>query len=248
MVLRRISLDKVASTNTYLRGLSLPVDGTWTLVTTEFQSAGRGAGTNHWESECGKNLLLSLRVCPRQVTVGHVFSLSEAIALSVCETLNTLKPGFCVKWPNDIYYGDRKVAGLLIENDLQGRFISASVMGLGLNVNQMRFLSDAPNPVSLVQVLGHVLDREALLGQLLDQFSIYYNKVEQGETEELHVHYLQRLYRRGVEAVYRDEQGEFRAVLTDVEHDGHLVLTDTGGRKRRYAFKEVQYVLSDVLR
>ena len=116
-----------------------------------------------------------------------------------------------------------------------------SILGVGLNVNQTRFVSDAPNPVSLRQVLGREVDREEVLERLLDRFALYVAMLENGRFDELHQLYLSRLFRLGVEADYSDANGRFRATITGVEPGGHLLMTDTEGHQRRYAFKEVKY-------
>ena len=142
-----------------------------------------------------------------------------------------------IKWPNDIYVGDRKICGILIENRLQGAAIKDSIIGIGLNVNQRVFLSDAPNPVSLYQLTGQETDREALLQQLLTAFE----RVSASQTVSRD--YRARLYRKGIPAFYEDGSGRFLATLTDVEPDGRLVLQDETGQLRTYAFKEVRFIV-----
>lgn len=270
-----LELDEVGSTNNFLRHLATPGDERMTLVTAEYQTAGRGADTNRWESARGENLLLSLRVMPSHLPVGRMFVLSEAAALAVRESLEGLlkeqgargkehentdslstppapcslplapNPAFTVKWPNDIYYGDSKVAGILIENDLQGAWVKRSTIGIGINVNQRRFVSDAPNPRSLADILGHEVERRFVLERFMESMTRYLRQID-GQPEALdalHESYKQRLYRRGEEHAYSDKDGTFRATLTDVEPSGHLVLRDTKGGLRRYAFKEVKFVL-----
>lgn len=238
-----MELGSVDSTNRFARNYTSLRPVRTTLITAEYQTAGRGAGTNTWESAEGENLLFSIMVRPETVQPSHVFVLSEALALSVCKALESVRDGFSIKWPNDIYYADRKVAGLLIENDIAGHHISRSVMGVGLNVNQTRFESDAPNPVSLAQIVGAPVERRFVLEAVLEQFNVLYMLVEQQRYEQLHAQYLQRLYRKNLLCTYRDEAGLFQARIMDVEPDGHILLLDTDGRTRRYAFKEVAFVI-----
>ena len=242
-LLNIISLDTVDSTNTYLRHLPPGEDEQWTLVTARFQQAGRGAGDNSWESEAGRNLLFSLRTHPVFVEAADVFVLSEALALSVWSTLQGYAQGFSIKWPNDIYHANRKVAGLLIENNLMGGRVQTSIMGVGLNVNQTRFLSDAPNPVSLRQILGREVPCQEVLDSFVSHFRTYYSKVQAREYTALHARFVQHLYRLGSEHAFRDAGGTFKGRISGVEPSGHLVITDTLGRTRRYAFKEVEYIL-----
>lgn len=248
-----IKLDEVDSTNNYLRHLDTPGDHRMTLVTAEFQTAGRGADTNRWESARGENLLFSLRVQPTSLPVSRMFAISEATALAIRDALNAFLSissplkggrGVFIKWPNDIYYGDSKVAGILIENDLQGAQVLRSTIGIGININQRHFLSDAPNPRSLADIVGHDVERRFVLEQFMDSFTHYFGQIETGSQEALdalHENYKNYLYRWGEEHTYSDKDGTFRATLTDVEPTGHLILKDTKDNKRRYEFKEVKY-------
>ena len=252
---RMIELDAVDSTNNFLRQLDLQGDSRTTLVTAEYQQSGRGAGTNRWESERGANLLFSLRVLPRHLPAGRMYSLSEAAALAVRDGLEAaagsfLSPaalsGFSVKWPNDVYFGDCKVAGILIENDLQGPLVRSSVIGIGLNVNQRRFVSDAPNPRSLCQIVGHEVDRRTVLREFVTCFMQYMTVLDEGTDaalDTLHEHYKKHLYRWGEKHKFADGMGEFCATIVDVEPSGHLILLDEEGQRRRYEFKEVRHII-----
>ena len=124
-------------------------------VMADYQTAGRGCGTNRWESERGKNLLFSLLLHPKQIPASKQFHISMAISLSIIEALGQHVADLSIKWPNDIYWRNGKIAGILIENTLKGNIIKDSIIGVGLNVNQRHFISDAPNPVSMRQILGH---------------------------------------------------------------------------------------------
>ena len=241
-----IKLDEVDSTNNFLRHLDTPDDRRTLLVTAEYQCAGRGADTNRWESAKGENLLLSLRVMPSALPPSRMFALSEATALAVKDALDAFSPGFTVKWPNDIYFEDSKVAGILIENDLQGSKVRSSVIGIGINVNQRRFVSDAPNPRSLADIVGHDVERRLVLEKFMECFPRYMQMLDEGTSEalaDLHESYKKHLYRFSEEHKYVDEMGIFCATLVDVEQSGHLILMDKEGNKRRYEFKEVKYII-----
>ena len=243
---RMIRLDEVDSTNSYLRRLDMQDDQRLTLVTAEFQSAGRGADTNRWESERAKNLLFSLRLMPGNLPVRRMFAVSEVAALAVRDALNAFAPGFCIKWPNDIYYEDSKVAGILIENDLQGAKIRCSTIGIGINVNQRLFLSDAPNPRSLADIVGRDIERRLVLEQFMERVMHYMKWLDEGKDDvldALHEHYKEGLYRMGEEHKFFDEMGVFCAKIVDVEPSGPLVLQDKEGRLRRYEFKQVKFII-----
>ena len=237
----RIALDTVDSTNAYAKALPVDKNGELTLVTAEFQEAGRGAGSNKWESERSKNLLFSIIAYPQQLLANQMFALSEVTALAIWDALNSYANGFQIKWPNDIYYGDKKAVGMLIENDLQGKIVRRSVIGVGVNINQTVFHSDAPNPISLAQILGREEDRNQVLDCIMQQFTDYYGMVEKEQYAELHNHYMQHLYRKGELHSYSDDKGTFVARIIDVEPSGHLILEDENKEQRRYAFKEVQF-------
>lgn len=236
-----IHIDETDSTNRWLRNYALSQPEGDYVVVSEYQTAGRGCGTNSWESERGKNLTFSLLIHPTEITADCQFRISEAVSLALCETLDgyVTDRQVSVKWPNDIYVDDCKICGMLIENRLRGRLMTDSIIGIGLNVNQREFLSDAPNPVSLVQLLGHEVALEPLLQAFLQKLEL----TLQMDPETLGKAYRERLYRREGEHEYHDGKGLFRAKLLNVLDDGRLVLLDTEGTARIYAFKEVQFVI-----
>lgn len=239
-----IHIDETDSTNGWLRsfiatgeyGQDLCHSGTNTVVVAEYQTAGRGCGTNSWESERGKNLTFSVLIRPEGIPARRQFHISMAVSLAVCEALGQQIGDLSIKWPNDIYWRNGKIAGMLIENQLQGEVIRSSVIGIGLNVNQQLFRSNAPNPVSLWQITGQETDRKQLLDDILRCLGHYLH-------HDIRQQYLQMLYRRKGFHPYTDKDGAFMAEIMDVGDDGHLVLLDDSGQRRRYAFKEVQFVV-----
>lgn len=240
---RVIELDETASTNTYLDKYDeeeyLP-EGC--VVITHTQTAGRGQRGNSWEAAPGCNLTFSYLLRPRNVVAKEQFLLSQAVALAVVDVLSRYADGFSVKWPNDIYYQDKKIAGILIEHSLSGVNISRTIVGIGLNVNQQEFLSDAPNPISLSQITGRTYDLEALLAEVLAATAHRYAMCSD-EREQLQADYASALYRREGLYRYRDEQGEFMAAIKAVRPDGYMILVDSEGVERSYAFKEVSFIL-----
>ncbi len=228
MEFRQIHIDETGSTNQWLRDRQLEDD---VCVVADFQTAGRGCGTNTWESERGKNLTFSLLLHPVMMPARQQFVISKAVSVALCKVLSQHAAGFSIKWPNDIYWNDRKIAGILIENRLQGTLVKDSIIGIGLNVNQKVFLSDAPNPVSLCQITGSDIDREALLSDFLQLLDL----------TALPDSYDSMLYRQEGFHPYSDAQGRFEAELVEVEPDGHLMLRTREGSVRRYAFKEVRF-------
>ena len=238
-----IHIDETDSTNRWLKDYSLQQNEN-IIVVAEYQTAGKGCGKNSWESERGKNLTFSMLVHPSErplrIQAKEQFRITEVVSVALCKTLQPyIYNKVEIKWPNDIYIGDKKLCGILIENRLQGAEIKDCIIGIGLNVNQREFLSDAPNPVSLYQLTGKELDREALLKAFLENFEQeWQNKTNGSEYREL-------LYRKGKDGLYEDKTGRFVAKLTDVLPDGRLLLVDEVGRERTYAFKEVAFIVNN---
>jgi BirA family biotin operon repressor/biotin-[acetyl-CoA-carboxylase] ligase len=159
------------------------------------------------------------------------------------ETLDNYTEGCSIKWPNDIYYADRTVSGMLLEHKLQGTTLSQTIVGIGLNVNQRNFLSDAPNPVSLVQILNQEVCRETLFNTFLQRFQTYYARLEQQDFSTIHATYVKRLFRYETWATFRDAADTFAGRIVDVETTGRLVIETVEGVKRKFTFKEVAYVI-----
>lgn len=217
-------------------------------VVADRQTEGRGQRGNTWESETGKNLLFSLVVYPTALEAKSQFYLSMLTAVSIVDALNKYTDGFSVKWPNDIYWKDKKIAGILIENELQGKFISQSIIGIGLNVNQDVFLSDAPNPTSLKQIIGVNISREELFYKIIHGIVASYRLLEEDFEEmssTLRILYLRILFRRNGYYPYRDAQGTFMAQFEHIDAYGNLYLQDDKGKIRKYAFKEVEFILHE---
>lgn len=219
-------IDSCASTNA-----SMPSDAPhgYVLMARE-QTAGRGQRGNSWEAAPGMNVTMSVMLRPQGLPAAAQFAISEAVAMGVVDLLDSLGvDGARVKWPNDIYVGDRKVCGILIENSLCGTIVGRSVAGVGLNVNQREFVGGAPNPVSLRQLLGRDLDVEST-GR-----SLALSVLERFGSEGLHAAYMARLWRgQGIWPWITDGGERFDGSVDGVMPTGHIVI---GGRT--FAFKEV---------
>jgi BirA family biotin operon repressor/biotin-[acetyl-CoA-carboxylase] ligase len=233
-----VHLAETDSTNRWLRENQVLIanDQKQIAVVADYQTAGRGCGTNRWESERGKNLLFSLLLHPKQIPASKQFHISMAISLSITEALGQYIGDLSIKWPNDIYWRNGKIGGILIENTLKGGIIKDSIIGIGLNVNQRHFQSDAPNPVSIWQICEQETDREQLLLSILECLDHYLY-------HDIKAQYCAMLYRRRGFHPYVDKNGAFMGEIADVEDDGHLLLRVDDGCERRYAYKEVQFVI-----
>lgn len=241
--MRVIRLDTVDSTNTYLHAYRGDEDEDVVVVTARHQTAGRGQGGNRWEDAEGQNLLFSIQIRPVEVAIDHQFVLAMAEALALKRALDAYADGMELKWPNDIYHRDRKLSGTLIETAVSGGRLKRMILGTGINVNQRRFTSDAPNPVSLSQITGSDESIDHLLERILQAFDDYYRRVLEGDYSGISREYHEALYRRKGFYRYRDADGEFDAELVGVAYDGRLSLRDSEGRQRSYAFKEVEFII-----
>lgn len=247
-----IRLSEVGSTNTYLKQLVAaagPEVRQGLTVSAVAQTAGRGQRGNSWEADPGANVTVSVLLAPEGVPAVRQFVISQLVALATAMTADHWLPDGMtaqVKWPNDIYVGDRKLAGILIENSLAGMNVRWSVCGIGLNVNQPQWRSDAPNPVSLRELRGgEPCDRdavEAMLRLMLTGMAeSLYGDDATLSCDDLHDLYMSRLWRgKGVYGWTDTASGEvFEASVGEVAPTGHLTLVTSGGAERVYAFKEV---------
>lgn len=238
-----IQLQTTDSTNNFLKGYKPFAPKDMTLVSVDYQTAGRGQANNKWEAECGRNLLFGIKIFPDFLFANRQFVISQISALAAKEALEDYADGFTVKWPNDIYWGDKKIGGMLIENTVCGKHLESSVIGIGLNINQQKFVSDAPNPVSLFHIIGKETERVFILARVVERFKFYYGLLRQSQTDAIASAYEKALYRGHGFYPYEDAAGSFMARVSRIEPTGHLLLEDTGGVIRKYAFKEVRCVI-----
>lgn len=241
-------LNVVDSTNRYIRD---EADALWNVgggndmvaVVASHQTTGRGQRGNVWASEKGCNLLLSVLLRPgTSLEVSNQFLLSQTVAVAIHSAMKRHGIDTRVKWPNDIYVGNRKLAGILVELDYSGSFIEQAIVGIGLNVNQSKFPEMDRVPVSMKMLLGRELSVDDVLAEILDTFNNFYRKMRI-DGEEIAVMYNELLLGLGEQRKFIDANGCFTAVLVEVESDGHLLLKCADGTQKRYAFKEVEMVL-----
>lgn len=236
-----IRLKEIDSTNRFLREQKDEQEDEMVVAVADFQTAGKGQGSHTWESEAGKNLLFSIKVHPCWVPVRQQFLLSMAGAIAIKEALETYVDGITLKWPNDVYWDDKKISGTLIETSIDSKGIKTCIFGIGINVNQEAFHSDAPNPVSLRQILGHEVDKDELLQKVIEGFRRYYELLRRADYMDVSGIYHLSLYRRKGFHRYEDADGDFEGAFVEVEDDGHLILHDKQGVIRSYSFGEVKF-------
>ena len=243
--LELIRLKETDSTNNYIK--HLPLTKEMVIVSTEFQTAGRGQQGNSWESAKGTNLLLSILFSPPEnVLANNQFILSQAISLAIQKTLDEYTSGICIKWPNDIYWNNKKIGGILIENELHGKKIERCIIGIGLNINQEVFKSPAPNPVSLFLITGKKYNRDEILMKIIHHFKSYIELIKEGNTKAIIQSYHKVLYRNKGLHAYKDENGIFYASIDHVEPHGAICMKDESGNMRYYNFKEVKVIIDNL--
>ena len=230
-----IHLNETHSTNSYLRELIMreKEQPEGTVVITDYQTAGRGQKGNSWESERGKNLTFSILLHPNHIPPGKQFILSQLISIAIVGVLKEYDRHFTIKWPNDIYWKEKKIAGMLIEVDLTGSSLSNAIIGIGININQRHFKSDAPNPVSLTQITGKEHNLSELLEKILDSIVDEYNKYTPDNEEEIRQKYMALLFRN--KGIYPSIEG--------IEPNGQLILKKENGSIHTFAFKEISFVI-----
>ncbi len=220
------------------------------VVWADFQTAGRGQRGHEWYSRKGENLTFSVVLEPTFVPIAEQFAVSEVVALSLVDMLADYGIEARIKWTNDIYVGDRKLVGILIEHSLATTTLRRTIVGVGINVNQTEFDASLPNPVSMAQLLGRELNAEEVLNRFLSHLQSNYDTLRGIKNEELkiknslHDRYNALLYRLNEYYTYALPTGEkFRAKIVGTAPSGALRLENEQGKTKDYLFKEVEFVI-----
>lgn len=214
------------------------------IVWAERQTAGRGQRGHAWMSPEGENLTFSLVLEPRFLPVGEQFLLSKAVALALTDTFAAFGIDTRIKWTNDIYAGDRKLVGILIEHNFAGGTLTRTIAGIGINVNQTAFDPALPNPVSMAQIAGRRFGRSMVLEAFFVRCMRRYAQLAGGEKDRLQEDYRRRMYRLCEEHPFRLPDGTpFRAAIEGVRPSGELLLRHTDGTLHAYLFREVEFVI-----
>ena len=240
-----IILKEVDSTNTFLKNTlsnSKPLpEGT--VIMAESQYAGRGQQQNRWHSDAGKNLTFSILLKPSFLAISDQFDLTRAISLGVYDALSPLLgKGLKIKWPNDIYYNDMKLGGMLIENAIQGSQIKHSIIGIGLNINQDNFPESVPNAASIKQILQRDYDLRQILSDICSHIEAWYLKLKAGQVDAVRKEYLSRLYWLGQNKRFRCATGDFEGIVKDVLNNGLLVVKNSFETDLMFNFKEIEFL------
>lgn len=242
---RIIKLDQVDSTNNFAMGLlkGMPLEE-GAVITTSRQTRGKGQRGNSWESQPGQNVTCSVVLRPTFLDPAEQFDLTRTISLALTDVLNDLIPQreIRIKWPNDMFIGDGKIAGILIENIITGSQISYSVVGIGFNVNQLEFLSGGQNATSLHKITGQTFNVDGILKMICAAIEVRYLQLRSKNVEKLKQEYFTRLFKAGTLTRFTDFNTVFEATIVDVTREGLLVLKDKNGNDRKFAMKEVGWI------
>ena len=243
-MLKYVHLEQIDSTNAYLQRRQSECDIRNWVVSADEQTAGKGMGSNDWESEVGKNLTFSLALDLGFLPAERQFLLSEAVALGLYEALCPLvsKEKLYIKWPNDLYFSGQKLAGILINSTIKADKMDVSVIGIGLNVNQMQFQDWPTHPISLKQITGKEFVLQPLLEQVAEHILI---KVEQLKASPASIEqdYLKRLYRYRTWADYEVDGKVLRLLMTGIDRFGRLMLVDETQKVYCFDVKEIKFLI-----
>ena len=234
-------INNTTSTNDEARGENYQhMDVIWS----EHQTSGRGQRGHSWHSVEGENLTFSVVLHPTFLPIVEQFLLSEVVALALVDAMAEYGIECRIKWTNDIYAGDSKLVGVLIEHSLSGDTLARTIVGIGLNVNQTEFPADLPNPTSMALRCGREFDREEVLRGFMRNLQKWYDILASGGKQLVEHAYISRMYHLGEEHSYMLPSGEIiRARIRGVKPSGELRLEHADGTVSEYAFKEIEFVL-----
>lgn len=241
-----LEFDEVESTNltaNELIGSKTAHDGT--VILSAYQKHGKGQEGNYWESEAGQNLLMSVVLCPTFLKPEKQSILNKIISLAVAAFVKKILPSenVKIKWPNDIYVDDKKIAGILINNIIKGNTIEYSIIGIGVNINQKLFLSDAPNPISIAQLSNKNHDIKQVFLILIDTLNHWYELLRNGLIASIDKKYIASLYRYGIYHPYKIIDKKVYAKITGVSEYGHLMLEGDDTRHYECDLKEIEFLI-----
>ncbi len=243
MGFKLIKLKSVNSTNLFAKQIEKAVpQPDFCCIYTDNQLSGRGQAQTVWESEPNANLTFSLILHPKSIAPHEQFYISKLIAASIADFFNKEASHFWVKWPNDIYFNNKKLAGILIENAISGKNITTCIVGIGLNINQTNFSENLPNPISLKQIHNKTYRLEPLLKQLINHIQLKWNLIENRNFIQINELYFNNLYLFRKFANYKDATGKFVGKIIGTEETGKLIIETKKGTIKKYDLKELSYL------
>lgn len=242
-----IRLNRVNSTNKYATDMiakSKPIEGT--VISASFQYEGRGQIGRFWESEAGMNITCSTILRPTFLEASQQFLLNMAVSLAVYDFVDHFLDTDLVKikWPNDIYVADQKIAGILIQNTLIGKTINTSIIGTGINVNQIHFSEDIPNPTSIATENGVTSSLDKLMPWLFRFLTKRYLQLKTGQYDKMKLEYHDLLYRKDEWAEFMDsDENKWLGKITGVDDYGRLLMVDESSAEKVFGFREVRFLI-----
>ncbi|MDP3358824.1 MAG: biotin--[acetyl-CoA-carboxylase] ligase [Lutibacter sp.] len=239
-----IKLNAIESTNLYLKKLAVEKElESYTVVSANYQSAGRGQMGANWYSEIGKNLTFSILIKFDAFEIERQFYLSMAVSLGLLAAIRFhISSPLFVKWPNDILAEKDKLAGILIENIVSGNVIKQTVIGIGLNVNQEQFPTTIGKVTSLKKLTEISFDTETLLESIVISIQNFVDYIERKEFQKLKDLYLKSLYKFENPAMFEDDKGLiFLGKIVDVCEDGKLEVELEDEKTRKFNLKEIKF-------
>ncbi len=238
-----IELSETDSTNMYaMEQLQANLAGHGAAFFAHHQSAGRGQRGKTWQSEAGTNIALSIITDSSSLSVANPFPLSIAVALAAHDLFSKYAGDeTSIKWPNDLYWRDRKAGGILIENSIRGQSWPWSVVGIGMNINQTLFAGSLVNPVSLKQITGKQFDPVALAKELCLCLEERYRQLLHEPFDRCLTRYNELLFKKGVQVRLKKGPVIFNCVIEAVSETGELMVS--GGLDERFTFGEVEWIL-----
>ena len=237
-----IELDVVDSTNNYASKLVAEMEVLeGTVLIAHFQGEGKGQRGNVWTSEPGKNLTFSLVLKPKKVSPSEAFVISKIVSLAICKYLETVvEEDVFIKWPNDIYIGEKKICGILIENQFKGKNFECAIIGIGLNVNQTNF-QNLPRVTSLILELKKELELRSVLEVLLKSIEIFYLRFQREGISEIHEEYLTNLLFIDEMRRYKTSQGKIIGKIVNVLSNGKVEIETKEGQLFNFDIKELAF-------
>ena len=240
--MKLIKLDAIDSTNDFLKDLARNSDiENFTTVITNNQTKGKGQMGAKWDSEVGKNLIMSVLIKNLTIEFSEIFNLNSAVSTAVIQVLKELNiPMVSIKWPNDIMSDNKKIGGILIENSFKSDNTIDSVIGIGLNVNQKDFLN-LPNASSLSVVTNLEFDLEMILEKIINEIKINYSLLSSDKSDFIKELYHQNLFKKGIPMAFEDKNGtRFMGIIQQVSNEGLLQVIHEDDSIHLYDLKEIQ--------
>ena len=236
-------LSAINSTNEFLKELCTKIDlENFTVISADFQTNGKGQTSNKWYSDKGKNLLFSILINDLYLDISKQAYFNFAISIGIHQILTNYLPQIKIKWPNDIMAGKNKICGILIENTIKKSIISQSIIGIGLNVNQLNFPDEIPNATSFIKILNKQFDRDQLLLEIFNAINHQISYLKNCEFNKLKTTYESVLFKKDIPSIFKYKQNTFLGKIVGVTNTGLLQLELETGELKEFYNKELIFL------